>query len=114
MCAVSVARLADPRRTAPTARVLTSSASGTELSLHGTDGERLQVRDEPDAAGARRVARLLDRILWQRLEVRDGTVTGVVAGTRRRRPAHVRVDGPAALGLVVAGVPTVVRRVDRP
>jgi hypothetical protein len=52
-----------------------------------------------------------DRVLWQRIEVRDGTVTAVVAGTRHRRPRQLRVGAAAALGLLEEGVPTVGPRV---
>ena len=56
--------------------------------------------------------RTLDRVLWQRLEVDDhGPVRGVVAGTRRRRPASVSVDAATAAALARSGVPTVTRRV---
>lgn len=52
-----------------------------------------------------------DRVLWQRIEVRDGELGAVVAGTRHRRPRQVRVGTLAALGLLDEGVPTVGRRV---
>ncbi|HAS09157.1 MAG TPA: hypothetical protein DCS55_01345 [Acidimicrobiaceae bacterium] len=48
-----------------------------------------------------------DRILWQRLEVRDGELRAVVAGTRHRRPRQLDVGVAAALGLLDQGVPTV-------
>lgn len=52
-----------------------------------------------------------DRVLWQRLERRDGLVTGAtVAGVRRRRPVTVRVDARTAGELAAAGVPTVGQR----
>lgn len=65
--------------------------------------------DERTRAAASVRARF-DRVLWQRLEVRDGTVTAVVAGTRHRRPRQLRVGTAAALGLLDEGVPTVGRR----
>ena len=52
-----------------------------------------------------------DRVLWQRIEVRDGEVRAVVAGTLRRRPRQVHVGAAAALGLLDEGVPTVGTRV---
>lgn len=66
--------------------------------------------DERARAAASVQARF-DRILWQRLEERDGALTAVVAGTRHRRPHQVRVGAAAALGLLDAGLPTVDRRV---
>ena len=56
---------------------------------------------------ARRVARSLDRIVWLRID--DDGCHGTVAGVRRRRPVHVRVDGEVARALAAAGVPTVPR-----
>ena len=54
----------------------------------------------------------LDRVLWQRIDVdAEGPRRAVVAGTRHRRPATVRVDLDTAFVLVEAGVPTVTRRV---
>ena len=67
--------------------------------------------EEPESAARARAAAAVrtgfDRVLWQRLEVRDGTLTAVVAGTRHRRPRQVRVGSAAALGLAECGVPTV-------
>lgn len=91
------------------ARVTDVSAAGTELDL-GDEG-RVVVDGRPDRAHAARVRRSLDRVLWQRLQVQDGQVRGVVAGTRRRRPVQLTVSGGAALGLLETGVPTVARRV---
>jgi hypothetical protein len=67
------------------------------------------------ARAAASVRNRFDRVLWQRLEVHDGIVTAVVAGTRHRRPRQLRVDSAAALGLLDGGLPTVGRRmaVDR-
>jgi hypothetical protein len=54
----------------------------------------------------------LDRVLWLRVEVDEhGVVSGVVAGTRHRRPVTVRVDAATARSLSGSGVPTVTRRV---
>lgn len=73
--------------------------------------------EEPRTAARARAAAAVrtgfDRILWQRLEVRDGTLTAVVAGTRHHRPRQVRVGTTAALGLADSGVPTVGPRVGR-
>lgn len=67
---------------------------------------------DPRAAARRGALSSLDRILWQRVELgADGPVGALVAGTRRRRPASVRVDAGTALALADAGVPTVTRRV---
>jgi hypothetical protein len=62
------------------------------------------------ARAAAAVRRGFDRVLWQRIEVRDGELGAVVAGTRHRRPRQVRVGALAALGLLDDGVPTVGRR----
>lgn len=68
-------------------------------------------RPEERARAAASVRDRFDRVLWQRLEVRDGAVTAVVAGTRHRRPRQMRVGAAAALGLLEAGLPTLRRRV---
>lgn len=114
MSAVPATQLADRQRRRNTARVLSTTPAGTDLELTGPEGPHVHVVAWPDAAGAGRVARMLDRVLWQRLEVREGAVSGVVAGTRHRRPVQVRVGGDVALGLVEGGVPTVARVVDGP
>jgi hypothetical protein len=74
---------------------------------------RLVEGPQPDerARAAASVRSRFDRVLWQRLEVSDGTVTAVVAGTRHRRPRQLRVGAAAALGLLDEGVPTVGPRV---
>lgn len=89
-------------------RVGATTPSGTELAI-GDDRDALTLPDRPDRAGAARVVAALDRVVWQRLEVEDDTVTGVVIGVRRRRPVELRVDAGTALGLVEAGVPTLGR-----
>jgi hypothetical protein len=86
-----------------------TSSTGTELEV-GDGAERVEVPAWPDAVRADRAARMLDRVLWQRLDVGDGTASAIVVGTRHRRPVNVRVDGSAALGLLEAGVPTLTRR----
>ena len=68
-------------------------------------------RPDERARAAARVHDRFDRVLWQRLEVHDGAISAVVAGTRHRRPRQVRVGAAAALGLLAEGVPTVRRRV---
>ncbi len=90
--------------------MVATSPAGTDLEV-GDTGERIAVAALPDPVHAGRVARTLDRVLWQRLEVSDTGAAGVVVGTRHRRPVHVRVSGSIALGLLEAGVPTVTRRV---
>ena len=73
------------------------------------------VEGPPPAERARAAASVrssFDRVLWQRLEVGDGTITAVVAGTRHRRPHQLRVGAAAALGLLDEGVPTVGPRVE--
>lgn len=74
---------------------------------------RLVEGPQPDerARAAASVRRSFDRVLWQRLEISDGAVTAVVAGTRHRRPRQLRVGAAAALGLLDEGVPTVGPRV---
>ena len=74
---------------------------------------RLVEGPQPDerARAAASVRSRFDRVLWQRIEVSDGTVTAVVAGTRHRRPRQLRVGTAAALGLLDEGVPTVGPRV---
>jgi hypothetical protein len=71
--------------------------------------------EEPHADERARAAAAVrgrfDRVLWQRLEVHDGELHGVVAGTRHRRPRQVHVGTAAALGLLDQGVPTVGPRV---
>jgi hypothetical protein len=67
--------------------------------------QELPVADRVRAAAA--VRGRFDRVLWQRLEVRDGELCAVVAGTRRRRPRQLHVGAAAALGLLDQGVPTV-------
>jgi hypothetical protein len=67
-------------------------------------------RPDERARAAASVRSRFDRVLWQRLEVHDGVVSAVVAGTRRRRPRQLRVSTAAALGLLDEGVPTVGRR----
>ena len=62
--------------------------------------------DERSRAAAA-VRERFDRVLWQRLEVRDGELHAMVAGTRHRRPRQLRVGVAAALGLLDQGVPTV-------
>ena len=72
------------------------------------------VQELPDVERARAAAAVrdrFDRILWQRLEVVDGGLCAVVAGTRHRRPRQLRVGVAAALGLLGEGVPTVGPRV---
>ena len=76
-----------------------------------SDDERLYKTAEERARAAASVQARFDRILWQRLEERDGQLTAMVAGTRHRRPHQVRVGAAAALGLLDAGLPTVDRRV---
>lgn len=105
------ARLTQPRRSADTTRVVSTSPAGTEIELAGAGAARLRVAAWPDAEHAARVLRMLDRVVWQRLEVGDGTASGIVAGTRRHRPVRLQVSGSAALGLLEAGVPTVARSV---
>ncbi|HEU5084758.1 MAG TPA: hypothetical protein VFU14_15555 [Acidimicrobiales bacterium] len=92
-------------------RVVSTSPAGTELEV-GDTLDRIAVAALPDPVHAGRVARTLDRVLWQRLEVSGSGATGVVVGTRHRRPVHLRVAGSVALGLLEAGVPTVTRRVE--
>lgn len=91
--------------------MVSTSPAGTELEV-GDTLERIAIAALPDPVHAGRVARTLDRVLWQRLEVCGSGATGIVVGTRHRRPVHVRVGGSAALGLLEAGVPTVTRRVE--
>ena len=67
------------------------------------------VPDE-QARAAAVVRSSFDRVLWQRLEVRDGALGAVVAGTLHRRPRQIRVGAAAALGLLESGLPTVDRR----
>lgn len=47
----------------------------------------------------------LERVLWQRWS--PGSARGIVAGTRRRRPAYVSVSARTAAALRDAGLPTV-------
>lgn len=68
-------------------------------------------RPDERARAAAAVRRGFDRVLWQRIEVRDGELRAVVAGTRHRRPRQVHVGVAAALGLLDQGVPTVGPRV---
>lgn len=99
------------RRLGGRTRVVATSPAGTELEV-GDTGDRIAIAALPDPVHAGRVARTLDRVLWQRLEVSGSGATGVVVGTRHRRPVHVRVAGSIALGLLEAGVPTVTRRAE--
>lgn len=69
------------------------------------------VRPEDRARAVAAVRGRFDRVLWQRVEIADGTITALVAGTRHRRPHQIRVGAAAALGLLGEGVPTVRRRV---
>ena len=71
--------------------------------------QELPVAERERAAAA--VRDRFDRILWQRLELRDGGLCAVVAGTRHRRPRQIHVGVAAALGLLDQGVPTVGPRV---
>lgn len=73
---------------------------------------RLVEGPQPDerARAAASVRSRFDRVLWQRLEVRDGALGAVVAGTLHRRPRQIRVGAAAALGLLESGLPTVDRR----
>lgn len=68
-------------------------------------------RPDERARAAAAVRGRLDRVLWQRIEVRDGELRAVVAGTRHRRPHQLHVGAAAALGLLDQGVPTVGPRV---
>ena len=70
-----------------------------------------QPRPEERARAAAAVRGRFDRVLWQRIEVHDGALSAVVAGTRHRRPRQVHVGVAAALGLLDQGVPTVGPRV---
>lgn len=83
----------------------------TELVVAGSE-QRLRVPCAPDRRKAARVVAALDRTVWQRLEVFDGTVSGMVVGVRHHRPVDLRVGAATALGLVEAGVPTVARFVE--
>lgn len=69
---------------------------------------------EPRPDGRSRAAAVVrarfDRVLWQRLEEHEGTLTAVVAGTLHRRPRQLRVGAAAALGLLEDGLPTIDRR----
>ena len=67
--------------------------------------EDLPVEERLRAAAA--VRSRFDRVLWQRLEVRDGELRAVVVGTRRRRPQQLHVGAAAALGLRDEGLPTI-------
>ncbi len=67
-------------------------------------------RPDEQARAAALVRSRFDRVLWQRLEVRDGALGAVVAGTLHRRPRQIRVGAAAALGLLEDGLPTVDRR----
>ena len=82
------------------------------MGVVSTPVQELPVAERVRAAAA--VRDRFDRILWQRLEVRDGELRAVVAGTRHRRPRHLHVGVAAALGLLDQGVPTVGPRVGTP
>ena len=71
-------------------------------------------RPEQRSRAAAVVRSRFDRVLWQRLEEHDGTLTAVVAGTLHRRPRQLRVGAAAALGLLEDGLPTVDRRAGSP
>lgn len=75
------------------------------MNLVSAPVQELPVAERERAAAA--VRGRFDRILWQRLEVRDGELRAVVAGTRHRRPRQLDVGVAAALGLLDQGVPTV-------
>lgn len=80
------------------------------MEVTSSSPAQAQPRPEERARAAAAVRRRFDRVLWQRLEVHDGELRALVAGTRHRRPHQLRVGGAAALGLLDAGVPTVRRR----
>lgn len=88
-------------------RLAATSRAGTELEIEDT-AERVAVAASPDPLAADRVMRVFDRVLWQRLDVCDGVIHAVVLGTRHRRPVQLQVAGSSALGLLQAGVPTIV------
>lgn len=86
-----------------------STDAGSELVL-GDEGPRVRA-EAPDRRSASRVVAALDRAVWQRLDVSDEVLGGVVVGVRHRRPVELRVGPATAVGLVEAGIPTLSRYV---
>jgi hypothetical protein len=103
--ALRVHRSPRPHPARGQARITTTDDSGTELVVTGSPATRLRVDCLPDAGSADAVRRTLDRVLWQRIDADGGEVYAVA----HRRPRRLRVTAATALGLLDAGVPTVLR-----
>lgn len=96
-----------PAPLAGCARRIEVTATATVLVLD--DGRRAAIPCLPDPAGAQRVLRLLNRPSSIRLE---GTVPGLTAhlrGLGNRHPIDLSIPLSAALAIIDAGVPAVVR-----
>ena len=87
---------------------VTTTGGSTLLSVRRPGGEQLvTVPAVPDRAAARRATAALRSVSWLRIELTGGGFTCRVSGCTRR-PVSARIGLAAALGLVAAGVPTVV------
>jgi hypothetical protein len=86
--------------------------TGTATVLVLDDGRRFAIAGHPDAGAALRCRQGMNHVASVRIEGSTDRVTARVRGVGHRLPIDLAIPVAAALALIDAGVPAVVRLAD--